>query len=98
MATSNKMKDMPVNKLMVQMGIPMILSMALQAVYNIVDSAFVGNMKAGSEEALNALTLVFPIQMLMVAIGIGTEMGNGEIEHYEQCKKSIHEKYCKRWR
>lgn len=37
MAESNKMKDMPVNKLMIQMGIPMILSMALQAVYNIVD-------------------------------------------------------------
>ena len=44
MAESNKMKEMPVNKLMVQMGIPMILSMALQAVYNIVDSAVVGNM------------------------------------------------------
>ena len=43
MATSNKMKDMPVNKLMVQMGIPMILSMALQAVYNIVDSAYGSN-------------------------------------------------------
>ena len=65
MAESNKMKEMPVNKLMVQMGIPMILSMALQAVYNIVDSAFVGNMRVGSEEALNALTLVFPVQMLM---------------------------------
>lgn len=49
MAESNKMKDMPVNKLMIQMGIPMILSMALQAVYNIVDSAFVGNMRQGSE-------------------------------------------------
>ena len=72
MAESNKMKDMPVNKLMIQMGIPMILSMALQAVYNIVDSAFVGNMKVGSEVALNALTLVFPVQMLMVAVGIGT--------------------------
>ena len=55
MAESNKMKDMPVNKLMIQMGIPMILSMALQAVYNIVDSAFVGNMRVGSEAALNAL-------------------------------------------
>lgn len=42
MTKTNKMKDMPVNQLMVQMGIPMILSMALQAVYNIVDSAFVG--------------------------------------------------------
>ena len=51
MAESNKMKDMPVNKLTVQMGIPMILSMALQAVYNIVDSAFVGNMRSGSERS-----------------------------------------------
>ena len=73
MAESNKMKDMPVNKLMVQMGIPMILSMALQAVYNIVDSAFVGNMRSGSEAALNALTLVFPVQMLMVAVELEQE-------------------------
>ena len=79
MAESNKMKEMPVNKLMVQMGIPMILSMALQAVYNIVDSAFVGNMKAGSEVALNALTLVFPVQMLMVAVGIGTGVGTNAL-------------------
>ena len=79
MSESNKMKDMPVNKLMVQMGIPMILSMALQAVYNIVDSAFVGNMKVGSESALNALTLVFPVQMLMVAIGIGTGVGTNAL-------------------
>ena len=76
---TNKMKDMPVNKLMVQMGIPMILSMALQAVYNIVDSAFVGNMKVGSEAALNALTLVFPVQMLMVAVGIGTGVGTNAL-------------------
>ena len=79
MAESNKMKDMPVNKLMIQMGIPMILSMALQAVYNIVDSAFVGNMKTGSESALNALTLVFPVQMLMVAVGIGTGVGTNAL-------------------
>ena len=69
------MKEMPVKRLMVAMGIPMILSMALQAVYNIVDSAFVGNMREGSEAALNALTLVFPVQMLMVAFGIGTGVG-----------------------
>ncbi len=79
MAESNRMKEMPVNKLMVQMGIPMILSMALQAVYNIVDSAFVGNMRVGSEAALNALTLVFPVQMLMVAIGIGTGVGTNAL-------------------
>ena len=68
MAESNKMKDMPVNKLMIQMGIPMILSMALQAIYNIVDSAFVGNMREGSEAALNALTLVFPIPTATISI------------------------------
>ena len=79
MAERNKMKDMPVKKLMIQMGIPMILSMALQAVYNIVDSAFVGNMSVGSEAALNALTLVFPIQMLMVALGIGTGVGTNAL-------------------
>ena len=79
MAERNKMKDMPVNKLMIQMGIPMILSMALQAVYNIVDSAFVGNMRVGSEAALNALTLVFPVQMLMVAVGIGTGVGTNAL-------------------
>ena len=79
MTESNKMKEMPVKKLMVQMGIPMILSMALQAVYNIVDSAFVGNMRSGSEAALNALTLVFPVQMLMVAVGIGTGVGTNAL-------------------
>ena len=79
MAESNKMKEMLVNRLMVQMGVPMILSMALQAVYNIVDSAFVGNMRVGSEAALNALTLVFPVQMLMVAVGIGTGVGTNAL-------------------
>lgn len=79
MTENNKMREMPVYKLMIQMGIPMILSMALQAVYNIVDSAFVGNMKEGSEAALNAFTLVFPVQMLMVAIAIGTGVGTNAL-------------------
>lgn len=70
---------MPVKKLMLQMGVPMILSMALQAVYNIVDSAFMGNMSVGSEAALNALTLVFPVQMLMVAVGVGTGVGTNAL-------------------
>lgn len=73
--TGNRMADMPVNKLMLSMGIPMIISMVLQAVYNIVDSAFVSNMKTGGEAALNALTLAFPLQILMVAVGIGTGVG-----------------------
>ena len=73
--TINKMGTMAVNKLMLGMGIPIIISMVLQAVYNIVDSAFVSNMAEGGEEALNALTLAFPVQMFMVAIGIGTGVG-----------------------
>lgn len=75
MAKSNKMAVMPVNKLMINMGIPIIVSMMLQAVYNIVDSAFVANMENTGELALNALTLAFPVQMLMVAVGIGTGVG-----------------------
>ena len=51
----------------------------MQAVYNIVDSAFVGNMRVGSESALNALTLVFLVQMLMVAVGIGTGVGTNAL-------------------
>lgn len=72
---NEKMAVMPVKKLMLSMGVPMIISMILQAVYNIVDSAFVSNMAQGGEEALNALTLAFPMQILMVAVGIGTGVG-----------------------
>lgn len=72
---TSKMGSMPVPKLMLATGIPMILSMVLQAAYNIVDSAFVSNMAENGEAALNALTLAFPMQMLMVAIGIGTGVG-----------------------
>lgn len=71
----NRMAEMSVGKLMLSMGIPMIISMVLQAVYNIVDSAFVSNMADGGENALNALTLAFPLQILMVAVGIGTGVG-----------------------
>lgn len=79
MKQNNKMAEMPVRKLMISMGIPMILSMMLQAVYNIVDSAFVGRIKDVGEDALNALTLAFPIQMLMVAVAIGTGVGMGAV-------------------
>ena len=74
-AAQNPLASLPVKSLMLKMGIPMILSMALQAFYNIVDSAFVSNMAEGGEMALNALTLAFPVQILMVAVGIGTGVG-----------------------
>lgn len=69
------MGTMPVPRLMLSMGIPMILSMMLQAFYNIVDSAFVSNMAQDGEAALTALTLAFPVQMLLVALGVGTGVG-----------------------
>ena len=71
----NKMGTAHINKLILSMGIPMIFSMVLQALYNIVDSAFVSNMSSNGESALNALTLAFPVQMLMVAVSIGTGVG-----------------------
>lgn len=71
----DKMRSMPVKKLILSMGIPMVLSMMLQAVYNIVDSAFVSNIQDTGELALNALTLAFPLQLLIVAIGISTGVG-----------------------
>ncbi|GHU78789.1 MATE family efflux transporter [Clostridia bacterium] len=77
----NKMATAPVNKLLLTMGLPMILSMMLQAFYNIVDSYFVSNMADTAELAgvgeygINALTLAFPIQMLMIAVGVGTGVG-----------------------
>ena len=88
MAESNRMREMPVNKLMVQMGIPMILSMALQAVYNIVDSAFVGNMKVGSEAALNALTLVLIFSTAVP--GFGTEGASGSMTSSSLQEPRIH--------
>lgn len=72
---NEKMAVVPVKKLMLSMGIPMIISMVLQALYNIVDSAFISNMPQNGENALHALTLAFPFQMLMVAISIGTGIG-----------------------
>lgn len=78
-AKTDKMGCMPVNKLMLTMGLPMIISMVLQALYNIVDSAFISNMAENGEAALTALTLAFPMQMLMVAIGIGTGVGTNAL-------------------
>ena len=80
MEMKNKMGYVPINKLMFTMGVPMILSMVVQAFYNIVDTFFISNITSSSiadlaDYAINALTLAFPIQMLMVAIGVGTGVG-----------------------
>lgn len=71
----NKMGVMHVKKLLWKMGLPMIVSMVLQAVYNIVDTAFVINMGEEGVAGNLALTYAFPIQLLIIAIGVGTGVG-----------------------
>jgi len=68
----NKMGSMPVNKLLITMSLPMIISMLVQAMYNIVDSIFVAQL---SENALTAVSLAFPLQNLMIAFAGGTAVG-----------------------
>ena len=63
---------LPVNKLLVTMSVPIMLSMLVQALYNIVDSIFVSRV---SENALNAVGLAFPVQNLMIAVATGTGVG-----------------------
>lgn len=70
--TENKMGVMPVPKLLVTMSLPMIISMLVQALYNVVDSVFVAQI---NEEALTAVSLAFPVQNLMIAIAAGTGVG-----------------------
>lgn len=68
----NKMGTMPVNKLLVTMSLPMVISMILQALYNIVDSIFVSRL---SEDALTAVSMAFPMQNLMISVAVGTGVG-----------------------
>ena len=68
----NKMGVMPVPKLLLQMSLPAICSMLLQALYNVVDSIFVSRL---GEDALAAVTLVNPMQLLLISVGIGTGVG-----------------------
>lgn len=71
----NKMAFMPPKRLMLTMGLPMIVSMVLQAMYNVIDSIFVTNMAQDGAVANEALTIAFPIQILIIAIGVGTGVG-----------------------
>ncbi len=72
MQQENKMGTMPINKLLVSMSVPMIVSMLVQALYNIVDSMFVSKI---SENALTAVSLAFPAQNLLIAVAMGTGVG-----------------------
>ena len=70
--TENKMGVMPVNKLLINMSVPIMISMLVQAMYNIVDSIFVAQV---SENALAAVSLAFPVQSLIIAVSVGTGVG-----------------------
>ncbi len=71
-AAENKMGTMPVGKLLFNMSLPMMVSMLVQALYNIVDSIFVAKL---SENALTAVSLAFPLQTLLIAVATGTGVG-----------------------
>lgn len=68
----NKMGVMPIDKLLLTMSLPIMISMLVQALYNIVDSIFVSRI---NEYALRAVSLAFPIQSLMIAVSVGTAVG-----------------------
>ena len=68
----NKMGVMPIDKLIVSMSLPIMISMLVQALYNIIDSVFVARI---NENALTAVSMAFPIQNLMIAVGVGTAVG-----------------------
>lgn len=71
----NKMATEPLKKLFWKMGLPMIISMVLQALYNVIDSIFVANIEGTGALATEALTYAFPIQILIIAVGVGTGVG-----------------------
>lgn len=88
----NKMGVMPVNKLLLSMSLPIMVSMLVQALYNIVDSVFVSMI---SEDALTAVSLAFPIQSLMIAVATGTGVGVNAVlsrslgeKNYDHANKS----------
>lgn len=71
----NKMAVLPIKGLVWKMGLPMIVSMVLQALYNVVDSVFVANMHDTGALANEALTFAFPVQIMIIAVGVGTGVG-----------------------
>lgn len=84
----NKMGTMPIGKLVFNMSLPMMVSMLVQALYNIVDSIFVAKL---SENALTAVSLAFPLQTLLIAVGTGTGVGMNAL-----LSKSLGEKNFKK--
>lgn len=85
---TNKMAVAPMNRLLWKMGLPMIISMVLQAMYNVVDSIFVANMGAEGSLANQALVLAFPIQILIIAILLEQGWNQRDFNKKSRGKKS----------
>lgn len=90
--TKNRMGTMPVGKLLVKISLPLAVSMLIQACYNIVDSIFVAKV---SENALTAVSLAFPLQMLIISVAVGTGVGINSLisrrlgeQRYEEANKA----------
>jgi putative MATE family efflux protein len=93
--SQNKMAVRPVGSLLITMGFPIMLSMMIQALYNVVDSIFIARV---GEDALTAVSLAFPIQMLMISVGVGTAIGVNSLlsrrlgaqQHKEASSVAVH--------
>ena len=72
----NKLGTMPIDRLLLEMAIPMVISMLVQSIYNIVDSMFVSRV---SEDALTAVSLAFPVQNILIAFGVGIGVGSSAL-------------------
>ena len=92
----NKMGTMPIGKLMFNMSLPMVISMLVQALYNVVDSVFVARIDTaiaanGVNNALTAVGLAYPIQFLMVAFAVGTAVGMNSLMSRKLGEKRVDE-------
>lgn len=80
MQKHNEMGTLPIGKLLAKTAVPMMISMLVQALYNVVDSLFIARV---NQDALNAISLAFPLQTLMIGVGIGTAVGtNAMLSRY----------------
>ena len=77
----NKMGVMPIGKLLANMAVPMILSMLVQALYNVVDSIYISRF---SESAVTALGLAFPVQNVQIGFAVGIGVGVNSLQHESQ--------------
>ena len=75
-SNSNKMGTMPVGKLLLKMGLPAVISMLLQAMYNMVDSIYVSQL---GQDALFAVGIAFPLQMLLLSVALGCGVGTNAL-------------------